>query len=261
MKLNSGFTARFAGLALGVVTVVALPVLYAADAAKISDVIAGNELANAAETIVKALEPKVSSATNLKQAADEVEQKAYVLALLANGVAANGEGVAWKASATQVRDAALKLAKSKVHTQASEQIDVIKTAMGGGTQKSGEAANWDQFVPLKYVMKEVQELRRPIAKNTRGTALSRTKDDVARDASLWAFYGFVARHDTQTAKRAKKPQADFEKWADEFVAGSRELAIAAKKGDAAAVKAAVNRANKACTDCHEVFRPDVTDTP
>jgi cytochrome c556 len=256
---NCRWVRSTAGLLLGA-GLVTLPVLYAADLPKLAEVVAASDLAGAANDLLTSIEPKVADTTALKEAGDEVEHKAYVLALIANGIGRAQGDAAWKKNAGQVREVALKLAKTKSAPEASKLVAEMRSLMaGGGSGAADSEKPWADVSPLKHVMKEVQELRRPISKNTRGAGLKSKKDVVARDAALWAFLGYVARHDTGAAKQAKKSQADYEKFADEFIAGSRALSEAARKGDADAVKKAVSRASKACTDCHEVFRPDVTD--
>jgi hypothetical protein len=229
-----------------------------ADAPKPSAAATAAELAAAAEEIVKSLEPTVASPQAFKQGEEEVEHKAYVIALVANAVA-DAEGEArWKSAAVAVRDAALDLAKTKNQANAAKTVKAIQDLMnGGGAAASGKPMPFLQVASLTHVMKEVNERNRALTKNTRSTQFARKKDDVARDAQMLALLGAIARADTKSAEDAKKPQADFEKFADDLVHHSKTLASAAKKADASAVSESYKAVKKACADCHLIYRPDI----
>jgi len=237
-----------------VVSVVAAAV---SEPAKTSAAAKAADLAAAAEDLVKSLETTVSNATSFKQGEEEVERKGYVIALLANGVSESEGDAKWKARALAVRDAALGLAKSKGQPAADKALKDIKALFGGGDAGKGEAKKYLDVSELKYVMKEVNERNKPMTKNLRGTNFARSKESIARDAQVWALLAAVARADTKSAQQAKKPQADFERYSDEFFTGAKSLAAAAGKGDQNAASDALKAIRKACADCHAVFRPDI----
>lgn len=242
--------AVMAGAAL-LVSVVAAAV---GDAAKPSDAAKASELAAAAEDLAKTLETTVSSAGSFKSGSDEVEHKGYVIALLANAVAESEGDAKWKANALAVRDAALTLAKAKSQPNADKSYKELQGLFGGGKGGEGKPMKYLDVATLEHVMKEVNERDKAISKNIKGTAFARTKDRVAQDASVWALLAAIARADSKTSEKMKKPQAEFEKHADAFFAGAKSLAAAAAKGDQAGASEARKATKAACAACHTDFR-------
>ncbi len=241
-----------AGMALAVASALADPV-------KPSQVASAGDLVAVVEDVVKSLEPTVASPQSFDKNKEEVEHKGYVIALIANAVSeAQGEAQ-WKGNAAAVRDKGIELAKAKSQANAAKAVQGIKDSMSAAKPSGGSsgAKKYLDIAPLEQVMKEVNERNRAVTKNMRGTGFSRNKEAIARDAEMFALLGSIAREDKQAAEKAKKPQAEYEKYADELVAGSQQLAQAAKKADANGAKEAFNSVKKACSQCHAVFRPDI----
>jgi len=224
--------------------------LAAQDAPKAGSAGSASDLAAAAEDIVKNIDSKAAD--------DEIARKGYTLALVANAVAeADGEAK-WKAAALGVRDTAITLAKgAKSQATVDKALKEITAAIETGKGAEGKPMKYLEIAPLEQVMKEVNDRNRPMTKNLRGTQFARSKEQVTRDAHVWAVLASAARTDTKSAELAKKPQDDFDKYANEFFNSSRSLAAAAKKGDQNAASEALKSARKACADCHSVYRPDI----
>jgi cytochrome c556 len=249
---------------LGISVVIAAGVVVAAaamplaDPPKPSSAASAAELAAAAEAIVESLEPTVANADSFKGGAEEVEHKGYVIALLANAVSEAEGDAKWKANALSVRDAAVALAKAKAQGAAQSKVKEIKGMFGGGSAGEAKSMKYLDITSLQHVMKEVNDRNRALTKNIKtATKFKSSQDTVTRDAQMLAFLGAIARADTKAAQQAKKPQADYEKFADALVTNSKTLTEASKKGDANAVGDAFKAVRKACADCHADFRPDV----
>ncbi len=224
------------------------------DAAKPAAAAKAADLAVAAEELAKSLEPTVTNAGSFKSGADEVEHKGYIIALLANAVAESEGDAPWKANALAVRDAALTLAKAKSQPNADKAYKELQALFGGGKGGEGKPMKYLDVASLEHVMKEVNERDKQLNRNIKGTAFARSKAKVAQDANVWALLAAVARADTTTSEKMKKPQADFEKHSDAFFAGAKSLAAAAAKGDQAAATEARKTTKAACTNCHSDFR-------
>jgi hypothetical protein len=69
------------------------------------------------------------------------------------------------------------------------------------------------------------------------------------EAIAWMTYAY-----TPKKKMPGKDPADWIKSNDEVIQASRQLAEAAKGGDAGTIKAAAARLNNACIDCHNIWR-------
>ena len=255
------FTVRVLGLlgvsvllVAGMVTTAAMPL---ADPPNPSGAAGAAELATAAEAIVESLETTVANPQSFKGGQEELERKAYVIALIANALPEAEGDANWKANALAVRDAALALAKIKVQGPAQNKLKEIKGLLGGGTAGDAKPMKYLEVASLQNVMKEVNDRNRTLMKNMKATNFKRAQKEVTRDAQLLALLGAIARADTKSAQQAKKPQADFEKFADALFTNSKSLADAAKKGDATAANDAYKAVKKACADCHADFRPDI----
>jgi cytochrome c556 len=242
-----------AGTAL-LVTVVAGAV---ADSAKPAAAAKAADIAAAAEDLVKSLETTVADATAFKQGEEDVARKGAIIAILANAVSEAEGDAKWKGSALAVRDAAMTLAKAKGQPAADKALKEIKALLDGGKGGEGKAMKYLDITSLETVMKEVNERKKTMTKNLRGTNFTKNKEAIARDATVWAVLAGVARADTHAAEHAKKPQADFEKLADDFFTHAKSLAAAAAKGDQSASTEANKAVSKACTDCHAGYRPDI----
>jgi hypothetical protein len=237
-----------------VVTGVAAPL---ADTAKPGAAAKASDIAAAAEDLVKSLASTVSDAKAFEQGQEEVARKGAIIAVLANAVSeAEGEAK-WKASALAVRDAAMNLAKAKGQAAADKAFNEVKKLLESDKPVEGKPMTYFEIASLEIVMKEVNERNKTMTKNLRGTNFTKNKEAIVRDATVWAVLAGIARSDTTSAESAKKPQAEFEKFADAFFTHSRALAAAAAKGDQAAGTEAGKGARKACADCHAVFRPDI----
>ena len=237
-----------------VVAVAAMPM---ADAPSPSSAASAAELATAAEAIVESFETTVASSQSFKNGQEELEHRAYVTAIIANAVPEAEGDAKWKANALAVRDAALALAKIKSQNPAQTKVKEIKGLLGGGTVGDTKPMKYLEITSLQHVMKEVNDRNRALTKNVRSNNFKRAQKEVTRDAQMLALLGAIARADTKSAQQAKKPQADFEKFADALVTHSKSLAEAAKKGDAGAATDAYKAVRQACADCHADFRPDI----
>ena len=225
-----------------------------ADPAKPSAAARAADLAEAAEHLAGSLEATVSNATSFKSGADDVEHKGYIIALLAQAVSESEGDAKWKGNALAVRDAAMSLAKAKSQPNADKTYKALKGLFGGGSGGEGKPMKYFDIATLEHVMKEVNERDKALNKNLKSTAFARNKENIARDANVWAVLAAVARADTKTSEKMKKPQADFEKQADAFFAGAKSLAAAAAKGDQAGATDARKAVKAACTACHTDFR-------
>jgi hypothetical protein len=247
---------RFLTVALSAIAVTAVAAAVA-ETAKPSAAGKAADIAAAAEDLVKSLDTAVASATSFKQAEDDVARKAAVVALLANAVSEAEGDAKWKGNALAVRDAAINLAKAKGQPAADKAHKEVKALIDSGAATEGKPMKYLDITSLEIVMKEVNERNKVMTKNLRGTNFTKNKDAIKRDATVWAVLAGIARADTKSAEHAKKPQSEFEKFADDFFTHSKSLAAAAAKGDQSAGAEAGKAVRKACADCHAVFRPDI----
>ncbi|HMC66825.1 MAG TPA: cytochrome c [Gemmataceae bacterium] len=75
-----------------------------------------------------------------------------------------------------------------------------------------------------------------------------------RMAYIAAAIGEVAHAKPQGNGNGKKKKKDWLTWSQEMNEAALELAAAAKKKDAAAIKTAASKVEAKCTSCHDVFK-------
>lgn len=224
------------------------------DTVKPSQAAKATDLAAAAEDVTKSLEEAVADDDAFKKSQEDVEHKGYVIALLANAVSESEGDAKWKGRALAVRDAGVNLAKAKSVSDAQKALKEIQGLFGGGEAGDRKPMNYLDIATLEHVMKEVNDRDKLLNRNLKGTQFARNKENIVRDANVWALLAAIARADTKTAEQMKKPQADYDKHCDEFFKQAKNLAAAAGKGDQAKSTEARKAAKAACTNCHTDFR-------
>lgn len=120
----------------------------------------------------------------------------------------------------------------------------------------------DDESPMAKLMEKVNQKNLAITKGVR-TAVAYKKDQkkVAEAAAELVTLGKEAKKDTESAKKQKKSQAEWEKLMEEYIVKSQELADAAGKPSTtqAQAKAAHQAVKATCTNCHNVFRVEDAD--
>lgn len=117
----------------------------------------------------------------------------------------------------------------------------------------------DDESPLAKLMEKVQAKNIVISKGTRtSVAYKKAQKEVSDAAAELAKLGKEAREDTGPAKTQKKPQGDWVKLMDDFIAKAEDLSkLTAKSStDQAAAKTAYRAMSASCTSCHNEFRVD-----
>lgn len=224
----------------------------AAAPVKIKEVAPVADLVTEAEAKIKAIEEALASEDKYQEAkATALVRDAAVLAVLSQAIAESEEKAAWKASAPDLRDAAIGLGGAKSFDDAKKALAAIKEAHGGKAGGAKLEAEWNKLGKFGAVMKEVNvrngRLRRYVRK------LPDNPNDAARDASVLAVLALVAHDDTHEVKQA----ADVPEWqslSKEFQSQMTAAAAAFNKKDAAGAKAGFDKANAACNSCHKKFR-------
>ncbi|MBI3463869.1 MAG: cytochrome c [Planctomycetes bacterium] len=219
-----------------------------------------DDLAAAAGAVADELAPALASADTFEKAKD-LKRPAYALALLANAVAMADGSVQWKGSAGQVRDAALRLARTESYNDASSAFGEIKDLLAGGATKAsqGKPMTWVEIAPIKEFMVEVNVRNRALTKMVRTPAqFKQDAEKMRRNAAVLELFGSITAEHPKP-KDGKGSDEEWQKWSAAMRDGAAALAKAAKAGDAPAAKTALNKMRASCSDCHAKFRPDVAD--
>lgn len=225
---------------------------FAAPPVEIAKVAPVEHLVVEAEGKVKALEVALESADSYGMAKGKtIPAEAGVLAVLAQAIAEDSEKPSWKASAPDLRDAAISIAQSKSYDEAKAGLAKAKDALGGKAGAAKKDHDWAKLAKFGSIMEEVNKRTGKLRRATR-----KLPDDTAeasRDASVLAVIGLVVHADTHEVKK-KEDASKWQALALEMQSEMTKMSAALKDKKADAAKESFTKANKACSECHEKFR-------
>lgn len=234
-----------------------MSILYPCQAAapmKIAAVAPVTDLVAEAEIKIKSLDEALASDKSyLESKGTTIPADAGVLAVLAQAIAESEEKAAWKASAPDLRDGAVTVARAKSYDEAKAGLAALKAAYEGKAGAAKPEAEWNKLCRLGALMKEVNKRNGKLRRSTR--LIPPNTDEAARDASVLAVLGLAAHDDTHEVKDAAQIP-EWQKFSKEFSAQMTATAAALKKKDKEAAGDAFKKANTACNDCHAKFRKD-----
>jgi cytochrome c556 len=136
---------------------------------------------------------------------------------------------------------------------------VFLVCLGSGI---GLVAAHDDDSPLGKIMSNVQKHKNVVAKGTRTkVAFGKAQKDIEKSAKELAKLAKEAKPLKEAVKKAKdeaEPQKKWDLLMDELETSSTKLAEVAGKTGATQpdAKAAYDKVNKTCLDCHKIFRVD-----
>lgn len=238
---------------IAVVAVVAGGVVWGAEKVKLSTVTPVADLVTEVDATVKTIEPLVANEEVFKKAKDDKEFGKYfgLLAVLGQAIAEHDEDSALKASAADLRDAALSGARPQTLEDAKKALDGVKAAAGG---KKGSAAvehPWNKLIGMHRLMDVMN------AQNSKLRSVSRRlpndTTELQRRANVLALLAVVTATDPHDVKDPKQIP-DWEKYSKEMQVEMTGLAKALKAKDADAAKKHYLAASKSCNSCHSEIR-------
>jgi hypothetical protein len=198
-----------------------------------------------------------------KAVADEDEYKSQVegrfirdgntLTLIAIALGLHDQECSLKPQAKAVAAAARKLAATKDYQSTKQAVQGLKAA-AEGKGSGDETLKWGKVSPLIGLMKDEV----PSINNKLKTSLRRFKQKSAATAAHAATMALIAENAMLYVADTKKPD-EGKKWT-EFAAQMRstamELAAKAHAKDETGAKAAMDKLDQSCHDCHAVFNPE-----
>ena len=242
-------------LSLGAIGLSLLWPCYAAAPVKVGTVAPVADLVTEAEARVKILDEALSSNENYTQGkAKTIPAEAGVLAILAQAIAESEDASKLKASAPDLRDAAIAIATSKTYDDAKKGLAGVKDAIGGKAGGAKPEHEWNKLCKLGAVMDQVSKRNNAMRRETRKKDLpAAAAEELSRAASVMAVLGLVIHDDTHEVKK-KEETPEWQKFSKEFQTQMTATAAALKKQDMTAAADAWKKANAACNDCHGKFR-------
>lgn len=232
----------FAAIAVGIVTA------DSPEAPKLSAVASVEALNAAAAEYLADIQPLVADEGAYKAGAEQAAQKANALVALAQ-VLGNHDGASpYKAGAAEMMTAAATLSRAKDFASAKAAWGALDAA--SKKTDPGATPKWEKAARLGMLMEEVQVLNNDLRRGLR--RIERNKEAGARDAAVLAAFAQAALYDTHEVKNP----ADLPKWSammSEMHDAATELSGHFAAADEPATTKSLDRLEKSCATCHDVF--------
>lgn len=218
-----------------------------------------NDVAPIAD-LTAAVNGKITSLTDaladndsyLKAKKKQIPQDAGTIAVLAQAIAEHSGNSAVKVAAPDLRDAAIKLAKSGDYKTAKDAFETVRKASQGEVMKvAKQEADWAKLIDMDSLMGEVNTRYARLRKAARKFPADAAEP--TQDAEVLAVLAVAIAADTHEVKdRADLPK--WEKYSTELRTGMIKVAADAKAKNDAALKDSFLAAGKSCNGCHTDIR-------
>ncbi|MGA2253457.1 MAG: hypothetical protein ABSG53_02250 [Thermoguttaceae bacterium] len=223
-------------------------------APKFSTFASSNDLAAEVKFLVADLEKAVvDPAEYASQVEGRFIRDGNTITLIAVALGLHDQDNPLKPHAKAIAAAARKLTETKDFPTTKQAVDDLKAAIDGTGTGAGEL-KWGKVAKLNGLMKDEV----PNINNRLKTGLRHFKKRASETSANAATMALIAENATLYIADTKKP-TEGTKWI-EFAAQMRsaasELAAKAHAGDEPAAKAAMEKLDQSCHDCHAVFNPE-----
>ena len=181
---------------------------------------------------------------------DQIKDEANTLIIVSLVLAKHDTAHALKKTAASFIPPAQQLAKAKEFSVAQKSFADLQTAVAGSAE--AKEPEWARMAGLGSTMRRVAATNTKLRNAIKRLDPRRSADN-ARAASVLAAVGQAIIYDTHEVKNPD----DLPKWyamSGEMRDAFGELSRAIRAGDKTAAALAVDRVQKNCDDCHEVFQ-------
>ncbi|MBX7168543.1 MAG: hypothetical protein K1X74_19555 [Pirellulales bacterium] len=214
------------------------------------------DLAAALEKLVDDCSKATASADSYKNAQTKVRRDAHSMLALAQCLGLHDEDHPLKAHAPAIAAAASQLAAAKSQAEAAAGAEAVKAALDGKGPADAPALKWEKLASQGQLMKQVTSLNSRLKRGVQ--RFDRQATEIAQLSALMAAIAQVSVADTHEVKDPQQVGRWYElcgQWREACGA----LNTAAHAADLAAAKAAIERIETSCKDCHAAFRVEDTE--
>ena len=225
-------------------------------AVKTSSVVSAENLSLAADEKIAKLEKSLATPEEYEKAKKYLSRDAGMIAVFAQAIAEHDQAVDWKASAADVRDAAIKLAGAESQGEAAQFLQDVKVARGGEAMGAEAQKNWAELIDFGAMMHEITLRNRSVgrtARKMRRKVDEETREEAARDVEIMALIGVVIAANTDFAGDDEEMK-EWKRYSHNQRDSGMAAAAAFRQGDADALKTAYANFRKSCSECHKAFR-------
>ena len=235
----------------------ATPVAAAGEDAvpKFSTFASADDLAAELKLLTADLEKAVVNEEEYKdQIAGRFVRDASTISLVAIALGLNDQDNPLKPNAKAIVAAAGQLAQAKDYAATKQAVEGLKAALQG-EGKGASDLKWGKVSTLTVLMKD----QVPAIYQTKlKTSLKRFKKRAGEVSAHAATLALIAENALLYIADTKKPTegAKWTEFAGQMRAAAVNLAAKAHAGDEAGAKAAMDRLDQSCHECHKVFHPE-----
>lgn len=237
-------------LTLGIV-LLTMTTLFAGAPIKVETVGSGDDLVREAAAKGEEVAGYLATAESYAENIDKLRPSASLLALIGQALAEHSDNTKLKAAGPDIRDAAMKIARSTRFEDAQAAWPALKSALDG--KATGQAAaefDWAKLTKMHPIM---EEMNGRAAKFRR--VLRRPKDPAEDSAHVMAIA--LAAISTHADTHEVKNPADLPEWHRMATALHDQMAQAAAAVRAKDTKKATelfNAGMQTCQQCHDKFQ-------
>jgi hypothetical protein len=217
-------------------------------APQLSTVVAVADLDASLKSYLAKLQAVMADEASYTKGKEQLGQKGNAVVALLQSIGNHDGKSIYQPGSADGMTAARDLARSKDYATANKAYDALTAAIA--KTEPGEKPKWEKFASLGRMMKETAEVNGRVRRNLK--RFEKTKADSAEAAATLTAFAQATIYDTHEVKNP----ADLPKWyamAVEMRDATADLSKAVQAGDEPAFKTAIDRLDKSCAACHEVF--------
>jgi len=219
---------------------------------KVSSFAPAADLAGQVPEYLNDLAKAVKDEAEYKDGKEKLVKDANTLIVIALALGMHDEENAYKKAAPAMIREAQKLAAAEDYAAAKAGVDAVTKAAASA---DGGPLAWEKVASLRALMEAVPTINTAMKRYTRGSRLKRMAKKSTGGAAVLAA---IAQGSLPHVADTRQP-GEAARWYAECIemrTAAAEVGAAVRAGDEAATAKAMERLNKSCDTCHEVFHPE-----
>jgi len=201
---------------------------------------------------MKQMEATVSTPDEYKDGVARIAKDSNTMIVLALALGLHDSDHRLKAHAPAMLQAAQVLAATEDHEAAKTAVAKLKAAVAEGGD--GPELKWEKVASLKELMEQVPLIHASIRRRV-SRRFERNTESIAGDAATIAVIAQGTLPNTDETIEPDKPE-EWKKYSLQMRDAAAELLAAAEAKDEESAKAAFEKLDQSCHDCHVVFHPE-----
>lgn len=198
------------------------------------------------------MEEAVSTPDEYKDGVTRIARDSNTMIVIALALGLHDEDNKLKANAPAMLAAAQAVAATDDYEAAKAAVENLKAAVAEGGE--GPELKWEKVASLKELMEQVPLIHASIRRRV-SRRFERNVDGIAGDAATVAVIAQGSIPNLDETIEPEKPD-EWKKYNLEMRDAAAALGAAARAVDEEAAKAAFEKLDQSCDDCHVIFHPE-----